>query len=105
MTDAARALWRELRLRQMGVKFRRQHPLGKYVLDFACIEARLCIEVDGSHHATRLSDAARTEFLKREGYEVLRFWDNEVLTAIHSVKEAIWKALQDRKPPPSPPSP
>jgi very-short-patch-repair endonuclease len=100
MTDAERALWQQLRLRQMGVKFRRQHPVGKYVVDFACIEARLCIEVDGSQHATSSSDAARTQFLKSEGYEVLRFWDNDVLTAIDSVKEAIWKALQNRKPPP-----
>ena len=75
MTDAERKLWRELRLHQMGVKFRRQHPVGRYVVDFACIEARLCIEIDGSQHAARSAyDMARTEFLKAEGFEVLRFW-------------------------------
>jgi very-short-patch-repair endonuclease len=101
MTDAERKLWRELRLQQFGVKFRRQHPLGKYFADFACIERMLCIEVDGAQHASTSDyDAARTAFLKSQGYRVLRFTDREVLTTIDSVKEAIWNALQDLKPPP-----
>jgi very-short-patch-repair endonuclease len=101
MTDAERALWRELRLQRLGVKFRRQHPLGKYVLDFVSIEARLCIEVDGAQHAAAADyDALRTAFVESQGYLVLRFSDREVLTEIDSVKEAIWNALQDRKPPP-----
>ena len=101
MTDAEKKLWRELRLRQMGCKFRRQHPVGRYTVDFACVEARLCIEVDGAQHATAAHyDEARSEFLRSQGYDVLRFWDNDVLTAIGSVKEAIWNALQQKKPPP-----
>ena len=105
-TDAERRLWCELRLRQMDVKFRRQHPIGKYVVDFVCLEARLCVELDGSQHVARSAyDATRTAFLESKGFEVLRFWDNDVLTNIDSVKEAIWIALEKAKPPPSQPSP
>jgi very-short-patch-repair endonuclease len=106
-TDAERMLWRHLRLRQFsGYKFRRQHPVGKYIVDFACIDARLCVEVDGSQHAgAQKYDAARTAFLNSRGFEVLRFWDNEVLKDIESVKQAIWNALQQNKPPPPYPSP
>ena len=101
MTDAEQKLWRELRFEQLGVKFRRQHPIGDYVIDFACIKERLCIEVDGAQHAQQaLYDERRTGFLKQQGYRVLRFSDREVLTSIESVKEAIWNALQESKPPP-----
>jgi very-short-patch-repair endonuclease len=106
MTDAEAKLWRALRMNQMGVKFRRQHPIGRYVADFVSIEARLCIEVDGAQHAMQTAhDGARTAYLEAEGYAVLRFSDREVLTAIESVKEAIWNALHRSNPPPSPPSP
>ena len=106
-TEAERALWRELRLRQFsGYKFRRQHPVGRYIVDFACVETGLCIELDGSQHAQAADyDAARTAFLHSRGFEVLRFWDNEVLTQIDSVKQVIWNALQNKKPPPPCPSP
>jgi very-short-patch-repair endonuclease len=100
-TDAERRLWFELRLRQMGVKFRRQHPIGKYVVDFVCLEVRLCVELDGSQHVARSAyDARRTKFLESRGFEVLRFWDNDVLTDIDSVKEVIWIALARLSPPP-----
>ena len=101
-TDAERMLWRQLRLKQFaGFKFRRQHPVGKYIVDFACIEAGLCIELDGSQHAKERSyDEERSRFLSSRGFRTLRFWDNEVLTQIDSVKQAIWNALQDKKPPP-----
>jgi very-short-patch-repair endonuclease len=94
-------------LRQFsGYNFRRQHPVGRYIVDFACIEAGLCIEVDGSQHADgKQYDDERTAFLQSRGFMVLRFWDNEVLTQIESVKQAIWNALQLRKPPPPCPSP
>jgi very-short-patch-repair endonuclease len=106
-TDAERMLWRELRLKQFaGYKFRRQHPVGKYIVDFACLEAGLCVEVDGSQHADQPPyDEVRARFLSSRGFTVLRFWDNQVLTQIDSVKQAIWNALQDKKPPPSQPSP
>ena len=101
MTDAERALWRELRLGQTGFKFRRQHPVGQYIVDFASVEARLCIEVDGAQHAqAQRYDEARTRFLEGEGYRVVRFTDREVLTAMDSVKQAVWNALQETKPPP-----
>jgi very-short-patch-repair endonuclease len=106
-TEAERALWRELRLRHFsGYKFRRQHPVGKYIVDFACIEAGIYIELDGSQHAPATNyDEARSAFLKSRGFEVLRFWDNDVLTRMESVKQAIWNELQLKNPPPPCPSP
>ena len=106
-TDAERRLWHELRLRQFaGYKFRRQLPVGRYIVDFACIEAGLCIELDGSQHATATKyDDERTEYIRSKGFDVLRFWDNDVLSQTDSVKQAIWNALQKTKPPPPCPSP
>jgi very-short-patch-repair endonuclease len=101
MTDAEQRLWRELRLCGLGSKFRRQHPVGKYIVDFAAVQARLCIEVDGAQHAEQTeSDNERTAFLESQGYRLLRFTDREVLTAIGPVKEAIWNALHQTEPPP-----
>ncbi len=95
MTDAERLLWRHLRRRQVeGLKFRRQHPLGRFIVDFVCIEAALVIEVDGGQHGERQAqDAARTAWLNRQGYRVLRFWNNEVLNDIDAVRQAIWNEL------------
>lgn len=90
MTDAERQLWRILRMRQIpGHKFRRQVPLGRYIADFVCHEARLIIEVDGGQHALAGNDIERTEFLESEGYRVLRFWNNEVLANLAGVYDAI----------------
>ena len=102
LTDAEKALWRHLRMRQMGgFRFRRQHPVRKYVVDFACIEARIAVEVDGGQHATQSAeDAQRSAILEREGYRVLQFWDNEVLQDVESVKAVIWSVLGEKKPPP-----
>ncbi len=96
MTDAERLLWRHLRRRQVeGLKFRRQHPLGRFIVDFVCIEAALVIEVDGGQHGERQAqDAARTAWLNRQGYRVLRFWNNEVLNDIDAVRQAIWSELK-----------
>jgi very-short-patch-repair endonuclease len=96
MTDAERLLWSQLRQRQVaGLKFRRQHPLGSFIVDFACIEAGLVIEVDGGQHDERQpADEARTAWLNSQGYRVLRFWNNEVLDNLDGVREAIWTALQ-----------
>ena len=95
-TDAEQRLWRELRLRQLGGhKFRRQQPLGPYVVDFACLEKRLVIELDGGQHSEQVAyDAERTRWLEAQGFAVLRFWNNEVLTATEAVREAIWKTLE-----------
>ncbi|HNB26135.1 MAG TPA: DUF559 domain-containing protein [Alphaproteobacteria bacterium] len=80
-TDVERLLWLRLRDRRLnGAKFRRQVPLGPYIVDFVCMDSRLVIELDGSQHADQTSyDAARTDFLKSQGYRVLRFWNNELL--------------------------
>ena len=80
LTDAEKLLWKHLRLRQLhGYKFRRQFPLGSYVVDFICLEARLVIEVDGGQHVERsVQDERRTEWLRQQGFTVLRFWNNQV---------------------------
>lgn len=107
MTDAERCLWSRLRHRQLdGCKFRRQHPYYRYILDFACRERRLVVEVDGGQHAGAESDAARDRFLRQGGFQVLRFWNNDVLTQTDAVAEAIYRALVDRRqhhPRPDPP--
>ena len=101
MTDAERHVWQVLRLRQMdGCKFRRQVPIGRYIADFTCHEARLIIEIDGGQHDPSESDEIeRTQVLEHQGYRVLRFWNNEVLTNLEGVYEAIAAALS--KPSPS----
>ena len=88
-TDAEAAIWRVLRARQVGgAKFRRQHPIGPYVVDFCCWDRRLIVEVDGSQH-TESKDLERTSYLKDAGFDVLRFWDNIVLAEPTAVAEAI----------------
>lgn len=95
MTDAESCLWRRLRARQIhGLKFRRQHPVGKYILDFACIEARLVIEVDGGqHYELQNQDSKRSAWLESQGWKVLRFWNNEVLQNIEGVLAEVLNAL------------
>ena len=80
MTDAERLLWRQLRAQQLpDAKFRRQHPLGPYIVDFVCLSSKLVIELDGSPHFDSTEDRVRDAWLVRHGYRVLRFWNNEVL--------------------------
>lgn len=102
--DAERKLWSRLRDRQLqGAKFRRQHPVGRYVVDFCCPERGLVIELDGSQHAEQVqADNERSAVLAAHGYRVLRFWDNEVLVDTDSVLEAIARALADPHPDPLP---
>ena len=86
MTEAEKLLWYYLRAGRFGRKFRRQVPVGPYVADFLCEDARLILEVDGGQHADRLlHDAERTSWLQGQGYEVMRFWNNEVLGNIEGV--------------------
>ena len=74
-TEAEERLWHELRDRRLdGIKFRRQVPIGKYIADFVCLDAKLVIEVDGSQHAESGQDSARDAELRRGGFRVLRFW-------------------------------
>lgn len=93
--DAERFLWSHLRLRQLGGhKFRRQHPLGPYIVDFVCLEQRLIVEVDGGQHVEQIEyDSKRDSWLRAEGFTVLRFWDHDVLTEVENVKQVVWQAL------------
>ena len=102
MTDAERALWRSLRLRQMqGYKFRRQQPIGPCIVDFVCFEMKLVIELDGGQHAIEAYyDASRTKWLRHQGFTVLRFWNHDVLKEGYSVKQVIWDQLTPHLNPP-----
>ncbi|WP_298188320.1 DUF559 domain-containing protein [Metallibacterium sp.] len=110
-TDAEALLWRLLRNRHMaGAKFRRQHPLSPYVLDFYCHDAGLAVELDGGQHneaAGRRHDARRDAFLAQKGIRVLRFWNHEVLNQTEAVLEAIYAAVgqASSRVEPSPPAP
>src|SRR5215472_11654038 len=96
MTEAERRLWQMLRSRQtQGYRFRRQVPIGGFIADFACHEARLIVEIDGGQHdSSAEEEASRTRFLEGEGYRVLRFWNNEVLDNPEGVRSAITENLQ-----------
>ncbi len=90
-TDAEKLLWKYLRLEQLeGLKFRRQQPIDNYIVDFVCFEKRIIIEVDGGQHSVeKEKDRERDNYLKKQGFEVLRFWNNEALTNIEGVLEMI----------------
>jgi len=93
MTGAERRLWSVLRGRRLqGYKFRRQHPFGPFILDFACVERQLVIEADGGQHADNEADDRRTAWLEKRGWRVLRFWNNDVLANTEGVQEAILQA-------------
>ena len=96
--DAERLLWFHLRDRRLGVKFRRQQPVGPYVVDFLSIEAALVVELDGSQHHADL-DADRTRFLERRGHRVLRFWNHDVLVHTEAVLEQILATVALTPPP------
>jgi very-short-patch-repair endonuclease len=106
MTDAERKLWRGLRMRQMhGYKFRRQFPLGAYIVDFVCLEARLIIEVDGGQHADeKYGDTQRDVWLTDQKFRVMRYWNNQVLNELDAVLADIFRIL-DATPLPSSPHP
>ena len=101
LTDAEQRLWHRLRKRQCGgFRFRRQVPLGAYIVDFACLPERLVVEVDGGQHADDVArDAVRTGWLEQKGYRVIRFWNHDVLENTDGVVEAILQALRSAPPP------
>ncbi|MBT2116123.1 DUF559 domain-containing protein [Dyella sp. LX-66] len=103
-TDAERALWRQLRARHFqGWKFRRQHQVGSYIVDFVCTDAWLVVELDGGQHADQvIYDEYRTLELQAMGYRVLRFWNNDVLANPESVLEVLLEALASPGPSPQP---
>ena len=97
-TDAEAVLWRKLRGRGLeNYKFRRQVPVGPYVADFLCKEAMLIVEIDGSQHLAQVEyDQFRDAFLRASGYEVVRFWNNEVLMNVNGVLESLTLTLSQR---------
>jgi very-short-patch-repair endonuclease len=99
MTEAERHLWRSLRMLQLdGHKFRRQFPLGPYIVDFVCLSTRLIVEVDGGQHLNDSRDQTRDAWLSNRGFRVLRFWNNDVLARTDSVLDAILGALSTPTP-------
>jgi very-short-patch-repair endonuclease len=102
-TDAEKKLWAKLRDHQLeDAHFRRQYPIGSYVADFCCRQAKLIVEVDGGQHADDPRDLIRTRYLESQGYRVLRFWNNDVLANIEGVVETIRETLR-LHPHPNPP--
>jgi len=106
MTEAEIRVWRMLRAHRMnGHKFRRQVPIGRYIADFVCHEARLVVEIDGGQHdSSSPRETERSGFLQKEGYRILRFWNNEVLANPDGVHETIVDELAASPPPCPPPS-
>jgi very-short-patch-repair endonuclease len=93
-TDVEQKLWLAVRNRRLAnAKFRRQATIGRYIVDFLCIEAKLIVELDGGQHSEE-ADAERTRFLEAQGYRVLRFWNNDVIENFDGVLAAICAGLK-----------
>ncbi len=93
-TDAERRLWTLLRAKRLnGAKFKRQEQIGNFIVDFVCYDARVIVEADGSHHADRAGDCLRDEWLSSQGFRVLRFWNNQILSETNAVADAILNAV------------
>jgi very-short-patch-repair endonuclease len=116
LTPAESILWAQLRGRRFsGLKFRRQHVIGSFIVDFYCAEVSLILEIDGETHLGKAPlDEARQSWLQAQGYRVLRFWNTEVYDELEPVLEAIWQECEARRTPirtrrkrknPSPPTP
>jgi very-short-patch-repair endonuclease len=105
-SDAESRLWHQLRNRRLNqAKFRRQHPIGPYIADFCCVEHRLIVELDGGQHASALMyDLQRTALLQSHGFQVLRFWNDDVLLRMDAVLGEILRMLQGPHPNPLPPA-
>jgi very-short-patch-repair endonuclease len=102
MTDAERKLWHMLHDRRfVGAKFRRQVPLGRYVADFLSFERQVVVEVDGGQHSGNASDAARDTWFRREGFTVVRFWNNDVLTNLDGVAARLLEIIATSTPHPA----
>ena len=100
MTDAEQLLWKHLRLRQiLRYKFRRQAPIGKYIVDFVCFEKKIIIELDGGqHNFEKQKDLSRDAWLRSQGFRILRFWNNDVMQNCGGVLQEVLKQID---PPPS----
>ncbi len=97
-TEAEKIIWYQLRNRNLsGYKFRRQYTIGRYIVDFVCLDRKLVVELDGSQHfETKIYDDKRSEFLNQNGFMVLRFWNNEVFDNLDGVLERISLKLEAR---------
>ena len=93
-TEVERHLWHVLRAKSLGVKFRRQAVIGRYIVDFVCFEKKLVIEVDGGQHDQSWRDIPRDEWLRGQGFEILRFWNNDVLANLEGVFQKIEERLK-----------
>jgi adenine-specific DNA-methyltransferase len=99
-TDAERRLWRSLRSNQMGFAFRRQHPIGPYIADFACLTAQLVIELDGGGHCEPAAmdyDKERDDYLRARGFRVVRISNREVLVNLDGVLREIERRLKEKE--------
>ena len=93
-TETEKNLWYVLRAQNLGAKFRRQAVIGRYIVDFVCFERQLILEVDGGQHAQEEEDKVREEWLKEQGFTILRFWNDEVLRNREGVLQKIVECLQ-----------
>ena len=103
-TEAERKLWHTIRLRQLnGYKFRRQYPLGRYIVDFVCLEKKLIVELDGGHHGEdgqMEHDLERDQWLRSQGFRVLRIWNARVFKEHRFVLDEIYYYLRNDEAPP-----
>ncbi len=98
MTPAEKIFWHAVKAKRFNAyKFRRQYPVGPYLVDFMCFKSKLFVEIDGGHHCESKRDEARTKFINAQGFEVLRFWNNEVLENIDGVLRALSLTLSHRE--------
>lgn len=106
MTDAEQLLWKHLRAHRMdGQKFRRQQPIGPYIVDFVHFGLRLIVEADGGQHVDSEHDATRDAWLRRQNFTLLRFWNNDILKSTDAVLESIYTAMREVAPSPLPSPP
>jgi very-short-patch-repair endonuclease len=96
-TDAERRMWALLRDRRLtNYKFRRQVPIGPYIVDFFCADAKLIVELDGTQHADSPHDAKRDVYLAAQGFQTLRIWNNDILARPQQVLEAVWVRVEGK---------
>jgi very-short-patch-repair endonuclease len=97
-TDAEEKFWNEVKAKRFrGLKFKRQYPIKPYYADFVCLEEKLVVEIDGGQHCENAKDEIRTRFLEKEGFEVIRFWNNETLDNMEGVLSSLSLTLSRRR--------
>jgi very-short-patch-repair endonuclease len=98
MTPEERILWKQLRRKHLGAKFRRQEPVSRYILDFVCFEHKIIIEADGSQHLNSPSDKVRDKFFASQGFRILRFWNSEIRNNLEGVLAKIQNTINESRP-------